>query len=296
MEGASTIWCVIWPGMSANKGNTATNPEQRAGRKTGRPSEASIESVHVGKFFTVQSKMIKRTTALPFALPDLGEAELSEIKEVLESGWITTGPKVHRFEREFADYVGAKWAVAVNSCTAAMHLSLEAVGVRPGDFVVTTPYTFAATAEVIRYFDAVPVFVDVEPDTLNMDPRCLIETIADLKRCLDEGVKPSTPGVARALHAARTPPIGIRPQAQQLRRGALKAVMPVHMAGHPCEMDVLAAIAEEHALPVIEDAAHACSASFRGRPVGGATVAGVRGPHVSLSTRPRRSPPAKAGW
>ena len=134
--------------------------------------------------------MIQRTTLLPFALPDLGEAELNEIREVLESGWITTGPKAHRFEREFASYVGAKFAVAVNSCTAAMHLSLEAVGVQAGDFVVTTPYTFAATAEVIRYFDAIPVFVDVEPDTLNIDPRCLVQTIEDLERCLAEGRKP----------------------------------------------------------------------------------------------------------
>ena len=100
--------------------------------------------------------MISRDTFLPFALPDLGDAELEEVKSVLESGWITTGPKTHQFELEFARYVGAKHAVAVNSCTAAMHLSLEATGVQPGDFVLTTPYTFAATAEVVRYFDAIP--------------------------------------------------------------------------------------------------------------------------------------------
>src|ERR1700731_1640990 len=103
---------------------------------------------------------MERRTVLPFALPELGEAELNEIQEVVQSGWISTGPKVHRFEREFAEYVGAKFAVAVNSCTAAMHLALDAVGVQAGDFVVTTPYTFAATAEVIRYFNATPVFVD----------------------------------------------------------------------------------------------------------------------------------------
>ena len=88
-----------------------------------------------------------RPTVLPFALPELGEAELTEIKEVLESGWISTGPKVHRFEQEFAAHLGAKFAVAVNSCTAAMHLALDAVGVQAGDYVVTTPYTFAATAD-----------------------------------------------------------------------------------------------------------------------------------------------------
>ena len=111
-----------------------------------------------------------RSTWLPFALPEIDDDELREVTEVLSSGWITTGPKVREFEKQFAAYVGATHAVAVNSCTAAMHLALEAVGLRRGDRVVTTPYTFAATAEVIRYFQATPVFVDVEPTTLNLDP------------------------------------------------------------------------------------------------------------------------------
>jgi dTDP-4-amino-4,6-dideoxygalactose transaminase len=218
--------------------------------------------------------MTKRTSLLPFALPELGEAELHEIKEVLESGWITTGPKAHLFEQEFARYVGAKFAVAVNSCTAAMHLALEAGGLQAGDFVITTPYTFAATAEVVRYFDAVPVFVDVEPDTLNMDPRCLLHTIEDLQRCLSEGAKPRTRAVARALGEHLTPPIA-RPHPAPVRRrgGVLKAVIPVHIAGHPCEMDAIADIADKHGLAVIEDAAHACSASFKGRPVGSGIAA-----------------------
>src|SRR5438874_10183657 len=98
-----------------------------------------------------------RTDFLPFALPDIDGDELAEVKETLESGWITTGAKTRRFEAEFAAAVGARHAIAVNSCTAAMHLALEAVGLRRGDEVITTPYTFAATAEVIRYFDARPV-------------------------------------------------------------------------------------------------------------------------------------------
>ena len=97
-----------------------------------------------------------RDTFLPFALPDVDDAELLQIKEALDSGWVTTGPKTQQFEAEFAAAVGAKHAVAVNSCTAAMHLALEAIGLRPGDEVITTPYTFAATAEVVRYFDAKP--------------------------------------------------------------------------------------------------------------------------------------------
>ena len=138
----------------------------------------------------------------------------------------------------------------------------------------TTPYTFAATAEVIRYFDAVPVFVDVEPDTLNIDPSCLIRTIEDLERCLRDGCKATSPAVARALGESLTPPPGRRPSARR-RRGALKAVIPVHMAGHPCEMDAITAIAQKHGLAVVEDAAHACSASFKGRAVGSEMAAGV---------------------
>lgn len=124
---------------------------------------------------------LPRETFLPFALPDIGDEEIAEVTDVLRSGWVTTGPKVRELERQFASYVGAKHAVAVNSCTAALHLALEAIGLGPNDRVVTTPYTFAATAEVIRYFQATPVFVDVEPETLNMDPARLEEAIAGAK-------------------------------------------------------------------------------------------------------------------
>jgi dTDP-4-amino-4,6-dideoxygalactose transaminase len=118
-----------------------------------------------------------RSTWLPFALPEIDDDELREVADVLASGWITTGPKVREFEELFAAYVGATHAVAVNSCTAALHLALEAAGLKRGDRVVTTPYTFAATAEVIRYFQATPVFVDVEPTSLNLDPERLEATI-----------------------------------------------------------------------------------------------------------------------
>jgi len=220
--------------------------------------------------------MTNRPTLLPFALPELGEAELNEIKEVLDSGWITTGPKAHQFEQEFARTVGAKFAVAVNSCTAAMHLSLEAVGLQAGDYVLTTPYTFAATAEVIRYFDAVPLFVDVEPDTLNIDPAGLGRTIEDLERCLRTGRDARMPAVARAVGAGgRTRIAGSRSTTRRRRGGALKAMIPVHIAGHPCEMDAISAIAKEHGLAVVEDAAHACSASFKGRPIGSQMGAGL---------------------
>ncbi len=125
-----------------------------------------------------------RTTYLPFALPDIDEAELEEIRESLFSGWLTTGPKTRQFETIFAEAVGARYAVAVNSCTAAMHLALEALGLGPGDEVITTPYTFAASAEVVRYFDARPIFVDVDPVSLNIDPAWIEEAVTDCERRL----------------------------------------------------------------------------------------------------------------
>lgn len=169
-----------------------------------------------------------RKKFLPFALPDVDERELSEIAGALKSGWVTTGPKTREFEAAFASAVGAKHAIAVNSCTAAMHLALEAVGVGQGDEVITTPYTFAATAEVIRYFQATPVFVDVDPVTLNIRPGLIEKAITSHTR----------------------------------------AILPVHIAGLPAEMDEIHAVAERHGLPVIEDAAHAFPSKYKGRMVG----------------------------
>ena len=172
--------------------------------------------------------MMMRENFLPFALPDLDDSELAEIREALNSGWVTTGPKTRQFESEFASVVGAKHAVAVNSCTAAMHLALEAIGLKKGDEVITTPYTFAATAEVIRYFDARPVFVDVESGFFNIDP-------ALIERVLTE----------------RT-----------------KAILPVHIAGLPAELARVHEIAKRRGVSVIEDAAHAFPSRYRGKMVG----------------------------
>lgn len=169
-----------------------------------------------------------RGTFLPFAQPDLDGSELEQIREALESGWITTGPKTRQFEEEFARYVGAKHAIAVNSCTAAMHLALEAIGLTRGDEVITTPYTFAATAEVVRYFDARPVFIDIDANSLNMRP-----------------------DLVEAAVTERT-----------------KAIIPVHIAGLPTDIDAINAVARQHNLRVIEDAAHAFPALYRGRTVG----------------------------
>lgn len=174
------------------------------------------------------SLVTKRESFLPFALPDVDDAELAQIKEALESGWITTGPKTRQFEAEFAACVGATHAIAVNSCTAAMHLALEALGLQRGDEVITTPYTFAATAEVIRYFDARPVLVDVDPCSLNMEPDRLAAAITERTR----------------------------------------AIVPVHIAGLPADMDGIGEVARSYHLPVIEDAAHAFPAAYKGRTIG----------------------------
>jgi dTDP-4-amino-4,6-dideoxygalactose transaminase len=166
---------------------------------------------------------------LPFCVPDVGEEEIAEVADALRSGWLTTGPKTRRFEEDFARYMGSGVdALAVNSATAGLHLALEAAGVGPGDEVITTPYTFTATAEVIRYLGAHPVFVDVREDTLNIDP--------DL------------------IEAAVT--------------GRTKAVMPVHLAGLACDMESILRIAKRRGLKVIEDAAHALPTTSGGRLIG----------------------------
>jgi dTDP-4-amino-4,6-dideoxygalactose transaminase len=200
--------------------------------------------------------MKRRTTFLPFALPDLGLSEFEQVREVLESGWLTTGAKTRQLEKEFADYIGAAHAIAVNSCTAALHLALDAVGVKSGDFVLTTPYTFAATAEVIRYFDAIPVFVDVRPDTFNLDPAKLNDTISDLQQSIDRGTKPQLPNVQKAVAA------------QRQRGGSIRAIIPVHFGGQPCDVDSVYAAASEYGLAYIEDAAHALPSRYRGKLIG----------------------------
>ena len=168
-------------------------------------------------------------TFLAFAAPEIGEDEIAEVVDSLRSGWVTTGPKSRRFEQDFTAYLGGDVeSVAVNSATAGLHLALEALGVGPGDEVITTTHTFTATAEVVRYMGATPVFVDVKPDTL----------------CID----------VDAVRAAVTP--------------STKVILPVHYAGLAADMTALLAIAKERGIAVVEDAAHAFPATHRGRLVG----------------------------
>ncbi len=208
-----------------------------------------------------------REDYLPFALPDLGSEELEQVTETLQSGWITTGPKVREFETRFAACVGAKHAVAVNSCTAALHLALEAAGVKRNDFVITSPYTFAATAEVIHYLGAVPVFVDIEPKNLNIDVTRLKETLRELEISRVAGVPARSAAVRKAVE--RRTPRALQSPSKRAGKRRLKAVVPVHMAGHPCNMAEITRMASTFGLSVVEDAAHAFPASYRGRRIGG---------------------------
>ena len=166
---------------------------------------------------------------LPFALPDIGEEEIAEVVDSLRSGWLTTGPKTKKFENDFSEFLGGGIeAIAVNSATSGLHLALESVGISTGDEVITTTHTFTATAEVIRYLGADPIFVDVDPVTLNIDVN-LIES----------AITPKT-----------------------------KAIIAVHLAGLAADMQQILELAKKHNLRVIEDAAHALPTTYQGKLIG----------------------------
>ncbi len=168
------------------------------------------------------------TTFIHFSPPSIGEEEIEAVADTLRSGWITTGPRTRQFEEEFAAYLGAPGALGLNSCTAGLHTALATLGLGPGDEVITTPMTFAASVNVVEHVGARSVLADVETDTLNLDPARV-----------------------EALITRRT-----------------RALLPVHYAGHPADMDRLQALARQHSLAIIEDAAHALPARYRGRPIG----------------------------
>jgi dTDP-4-amino-4,6-dideoxygalactose transaminase len=169
-----------------------------------------------------------RASYLPLALRWIGEREQELVRETLESGWITTGPRAHELGERVAAMAGAKHGIAVNSATGALHLALVALGLEPGDEVITTTYTFVACVNVIEHVGAKPVLVDIEPDTLCIDPRAI-----------ERAITPRT-----------------------------RAILPVDYAGHPCDIDAINAIANPRGIAVVQDAAHALGAAWRGRPVG----------------------------
>lgn len=173
-------------------------------------------------------KLTKRENFLPYALPYMDENEINEVVDTIKSCWISRGPKTYEFEKQFAEYIGVKHAIAMNSCTAALHIALIARGIGPGDEVITTPFTFVSSANVIIHAGATPVFVDVDPVTLTIDHKKIEEKITS----------------------------------------KTKAIIPVHFAGHACDLDPLRAIAKKHNLFLLEDAAHAVDTRYNGDLIG----------------------------
>ncbi|MFQ5905789.1 MAG: DegT/DnrJ/EryC1/StrS family aminotransferase [bacterium] len=169
-----------------------------------------------------------RDEFLVYGSPHIGEEEINEVAETLRCGWVGLGPRTRKFEEEFAGYTGSKHAIGLNSCTAGLFLSLKVAGLEKGDEVVTSPMTFCSTANVIEHCGARPVFVDINRETLNMNPSKLEEAIGE----------------------------------------KTKAMIPVHMAGRPCDMDSILKIAEGNRLVVINDAAHAIETRYKGKSIG----------------------------
>ena len=165
---------------------------------------------------------------LVFGAPAIEDAEIQEVVSTMKTGWLGTGPKVMSFENDFKAYKGSQYAIAVNSCTAALHLSILAAALQPGDEVITTPMTFCATVNAIIHAGATPVLADVDPVTMNIDPAQV-----------EAKITPKT-----------------------------KAILPVHFAGRPCDMDALCEMARRHNLKLIEDCAHAIETEYKGRKAG----------------------------
>ena len=176
-----------------------------------------------------------RDSFLVFGSPIIEEPEIQEVVECLRSGWISTGPRVGKFQELFKAYIGTKYAFALNSCTAGLHLSMIAAGLKPGDEVITTPMTFAATANSVVHTGAKPVFADVDRATMNIDPKEIEKKITEKTR----------------------------------------AIIPVHLCGRPCDMDPIMDLARRHKLLVIEDAAHAIEAVYKGKKIGAIGDIGV---------------------
>jgi dTDP-4-amino-4,6-dideoxygalactose transaminase len=176
----------------------------------------------------IEGGQAQRNQFLPFHLPTIEDDEIKAVAETLRSRWLTKGPKTIEFEKKIAKYIGAKHAIALNSCTSALHLSLFAVGIGPGDEVIVPAYTFASTANVVVHQSAKPVLADINLHDLCINP----ETIEDL-------ISPKT-----------------------------KAIIPVHFAGHPCNMDIISKVADKYNLAIIEDAAHALGTKYNDRMIG----------------------------
>jgi perosamine synthetase len=192
-------------------------------------------------------------TRVPMSSPDLTGAEITAVNQVLQTRWLSIGPLIEAFEKAFAAFTGSRYAIAVNSGTSGLHLGVIAAGVGEGDLVITSPFSFIASANAMLYERAIPVFVDVDSTTGNIDPGLVAQAAEDLQ-------------AGGAAARAWLPP-ALRDGTNQLP-GRLKAILPIHSFGQPADMDPIIAVADRHVLAIIEDACEAIGATYKGRPAG----------------------------
>jgi dTDP-4-amino-4,6-dideoxygalactose transaminase len=206
---------------------------------------------------------------IPFSRPWIDDGDIDRVADVLRSGWWTSGSVVRDFEDLFAAYVGTRHAIALNSCTAALHVALAALGVARGDLVITSTYTFAATAEVAMYLGATPLLLDVDPATLNISTQQVRSLCSAL-------AAPEPKRAVRAAVRAGELPVGVlRSMTSRSSIRTVKAIIPVHFAGQACDMAEMVATASEYGVPIVEDAAHAVESTYCGSKVGAMGVVGA---------------------
>lgn len=198
--------------------------------------------------------MKSKPMSIPMSSPDLTDAEVEAVTRVLQTPLLSNGPQLPAFEQAVASYTGTRYAVGVNSGTSGLHLCVIAAGIKEGDLVITTPFSFIASANCILYERAIPVFVDVDPSTGSIDPNLVAEAVTALTsgRCPATGNRGLSPDLFRSSFAARQ----------------LKAILPVHAFGQPADMDPILSTAKQHDLAVIEDACEAIGAEYKGRKAG----------------------------